>query len=145
MDHNVEQHKTFEANVKRFKEFVYNTTKEDYGEQKFHHLTEGFGNAVTIHLHDEMASLLDLENSNSVELMKIWSRSEQTAQGHSLRFRCQENTFILDGLGRRWPRDQVSCRTRSSTFSLVDMRVAGGLTCLKHVGRQRLRRLFSGG
>ena len=87
MDHNVEQHRAFQAGVERFRDYVYNTTKEDYDGQKLQDLIDGFGSVVTKHLHDEIPSLLDMKSLDSAELMKIWRKSEQAARSRVDQYR----------------------------------------------------------
>ena len=81
MNHNVEQHKAFEAGVERFRGYVYNTTMKYYDGNQLKLLISGFGSVVTQHLHDEIPSLLDLKTMDSTELLKIWKRGERAARG----------------------------------------------------------------
>lgn len=74
MDHNVAQHKAFEAGVERFRDYVYNTTAKDYDGNQLKLLIDEFGSVVTQHLHDEIQSLLDLKTLDSAELLKIWKK-----------------------------------------------------------------------
>ena len=79
MDQNIEQHKAFEGGVERFREYVYSRSMKDYDGLELQGLIDGFGSVVTIHLHDEIPSLLGLKNLNSAELMTIWNTGERAA------------------------------------------------------------------
>lgn len=79
MEGNTNQHKDFEAGMERYKEYVFNTKREDYDGKALKDILDSFGKVLEQHWHDEIPTLLELSKYDEGAMMKIWKRAEYAA------------------------------------------------------------------
>jgi hypothetical protein len=77
MNTNLEQHHAFEEGLKRFGEYVYSAKAEEWDRERFKGLLDGFLPALTMHLREEIATLLALEKYGGEKLKKAYSDMEK--------------------------------------------------------------------
>ena len=73
MEINLEQHKAFEAGVENFNEYLRTATPETYDGKKLKAIIGDFGPALTVHLTDEIQSLLMLDKYGGDKLAKAYA------------------------------------------------------------------------
>ena len=79
MEGSIEQHKLFEAGLKKFQQHACAASKGEHDGQKLEDFVDFFGNVPQEHLHDEIPALLSLHYLDSREMMKIWAIAHRAA------------------------------------------------------------------
>jgi hypothetical protein len=77
MEINVKQHLDFHDGLKKFGEYVYDTTAETYDVKTFKEILDSFTPALMQHLTDEIQTLLSLEKYGGDKLMETWKALEK--------------------------------------------------------------------
>lgn len=81
MEVNMKQHEAFHPGLHRMLEYATNTSSEAYSWESLKAIIDGFAPALMTHLREEIPTLLGLDGHDSVELMKLWLETEETAKG----------------------------------------------------------------
>lgn len=71
MDGNLQEHRDFHEGLEKFREYVFETDAEKYDGKTLQGLLDGFGRAVEKHLHNEIPTLLDLNECDAAKLKAI--------------------------------------------------------------------------
>lgn len=61
MERNIEQHRSFDAGLTVFEEYIYKLTPEKYDGAELKRLLEGFASVLVVHLSEEIETLLVLQ------------------------------------------------------------------------------------
>lgn len=69
---NLEQHKAFETGLEEFGEYVKTVKPEEFDGMKLKSIIEGFGEALSIHLTEEIPTLLALDKFGDAKLQIAW-------------------------------------------------------------------------
>ncbi|THC88483.1 hypothetical protein EYZ11_012073 [Aspergillus tanneri] len=102
---NIQEHRRFETELQKFRDYIFNTDPKAYsGTQLKSHL-EGLGPLLQEHLHNEIATLLDLHVVDSSTLKRVFDTAKRSSTGQShdifkdipFTLTCEDNTFQLDG------------------------------------------------
>jgi hemerythrin-like domain-containing protein len=80
MDKNVQQHEAFHKGLKEFGEYVHNVKVEEYDGMRLRGIVDAFGEALTLHLKEEIKTLLGLERFGGEKLSKTWDELEKKVQ-----------------------------------------------------------------
>jgi len=80
MEENVEQHAAFEQGLAALDAWAKSTTPETYSAPKLLALIDALGPVLTVHLADEIPSLLALSSHDSAALKKAWIKSGEYAR-----------------------------------------------------------------
>ncbi|KAE8445243.1 hypothetical protein EG329_013615 [Mollisiaceae sp. DMI_Dod_QoI] len=110
MDGNVKQHEAFHDGLAEFGQFLTGLKAEEWDAKKLLQIIDGFGEALTLHLREEIDSLLALEKYGGKNLEKAWAdlevrmRAEVTDMSRviPLAFGGIDRTFE-DGRHKNWP------------------------------------------
>ncbi|PWI64553.1 hypothetical protein PCL_09566 [Purpureocillium lilacinum] len=110
MDRNLLEHKDFEAGLEKFRKYVFETNADKYDGQTLKALLEGFGSTVEKHLHNEIPTLLELQDYDSSKLGEIAKELGRRFGGAGDKYRhaplfigCSDKTFVLDGQNIPFP------------------------------------------
>ena len=77
MDKNVEQHEAFHKGLEQFGEYVHKVKVEEYDGMKLRGIVDGFGQALTLHLREEIKTLIGLERFGGEKLSEVWADLEK--------------------------------------------------------------------
>jgi hemerythrin-like domain-containing protein len=77
MDKNVEQHEAFHKGLEQFGEYVHKVTVQEYDGMKLRGIVDGFGEALTLHLREEIKTLIGLERFGGEKLSEVWADLEK--------------------------------------------------------------------
>jgi hemerythrin-like domain-containing protein len=80
MDRNVQQHEAFHKGLEEFGEYVHNVKVEEYDGIKLRGVVDGFGEALKLHLREEIKTLIGLERFGGEKLSKTWDELEKKVQ-----------------------------------------------------------------
>ncbi|WEW57290.1 hypothetical protein PRK78_002755 [Emydomyces testavorans] len=110
MDKNIQQHRDFEAGLKKLREYAFNTDASAYDGEKLKTILDILGPVLEKHLHAEISTLLDLSKYDSEKLFEVWELVAKKAEAGTDKFRygvmmlaCTDNTFLVDGKNVRYP------------------------------------------
>ena len=78
MTQNIEQHRAFTPGFERFEEYYRSCPPAEYDGEKVRALVEGFAEALTRHLYDEIETLRGLDKYDSVKIRQAYQRFEKS-------------------------------------------------------------------
>ncbi|KUJ16904.1 uncharacterized protein LY89DRAFT_585163, partial [Mollisia scopiformis] len=80
MERNIKQHEAFHGGLDEFEKYISNVKVEDWDAGKLLKIVDGFGEALSLHLGEEIQSLLALEEYGGEKLEKAWADLEKKIQ-----------------------------------------------------------------
>ncbi|CZR62089.1 uncharacterized protein PAC_11986 [Phialocephala subalpina] len=80
METSMRQHEAFHAGLEEFGEYVYGVGVEEWDAKRLLGIVDGFGEALQLHLRDEIETLLGLEKYGGDKLQKAWDELEAKIQ-----------------------------------------------------------------
>lgn len=80
METNVKQHEAFHAGLEKFGHYVEGVKIEDWDSGRLLGIVDEFGEALQVHLREEIETLLGLEKYGGEKLKKAWDDLEKKIQ-----------------------------------------------------------------
>jgi len=77
MERNVEQHRVFTPGFERFQEYATTCSPAEYDGRKLCELVEDFADPLTTHLYEEIDTLRELDQYDSVQIRQAYRRFEK--------------------------------------------------------------------
>lgn len=74
------QHEAFHTGLEEFGEYIYGVGVEEWDAKRVLGIVDGFGEALQLHLRDEIETLLGLEKYGGDKLQKAWDELEAKIQ-----------------------------------------------------------------